>query len=165
VAGFTSGDGSFHFNVKTLEAKKGSSFAARVSLRFSINLHIRELEVIKGLANFFKSCGTEVPLCGSSPDSGIATAMLRREVLDKDLQYYNYYAVDKSVALQITKLSDIVNTVIPFFEKYPICGVKSLDFANFKEVANMITNKEHLAEEGYNRILEIKSNMNRERLW
>jgi hypothetical protein len=50
VAGFTSGEGSFNLIIRAPDTKKSSS----VSLRFSLNLHIREKEVIKGLINFFK---------------------------------------------------------------------------------------------------------------
>lgn len=43
IAGFVSGDGSF--NIKTTKVRTG-----KVQLRFAVNLHIREEEVIKGLA-------------------------------------------------------------------------------------------------------------------
>jgi len=122
----------------------------RVSLRFTINLHIREEQVIKGLATFFKLYETKVS----------KTA----HVIETDVKYNNIYILEKNVALQITKISDIVNTIIPFFEKYPIVGIKSLDFANFKKVADMVKNKEHLTSEGIKKILEIKSNMNQNRI-
>jgi LAGLIDADG endonuclease len=51
--------------------------------------------------------------------------------------------------------------IIPFFEKYLILGNKSLDFEDFKKVANIIKNKEHLTSDGFNNILNIKSGMNR----
>ena len=73
--------------------------------------------------------------------------------------------METTVGLQITKISDIVNTIIPFFEKYPIIGVKNLDFTYFKKAAIIIKNKEHLTPDGLNKILEIKSKMNRNRSW
>jgi LAGLIDADG endonuclease len=51
VAGFTSGDGSFHFNIK----KSNTNISHRVSLRFSINLNIRDAEVLKGLVTYFNT--------------------------------------------------------------------------------------------------------------
>ena len=72
---------------------------------------------------------------------------------------------DNTVSLAITKNSELIELIIPFFEKYPIQGVKSLDFADFKRVAMMIGAKEHLTIEGLNRILEIKLNMNKHREW
>jgi len=51
------------------------------------------------------------------------------------------YIVDDSVHLQVTNSSDIMNIIIPFFEKYPIQGIKSLDFADFKKVSEIIKKK------------------------
>ena len=70
---------------------------------------------------------------------------------------------DEAVNLQVINLSDIQKVVIPFFMKYPILGVKSLDFSDFCEVARMIEAKDHKTQEGYNRILDIKAGMNRGR--
>jgi len=68
-----------------------------------------------------------------------------------------------TVTLAITKTSELIEVIIPFFEKYPVQGLKSLDFSDFKKVAMMIDAKEHLTIEGLNRILEIKLNMNKHR--
>ena len=51
VAGFTSGDGSFHLNIKN----SLTNISHRVSLRFSINLNIRDAEVLEGLVHYFKT--------------------------------------------------------------------------------------------------------------
>ncbi len=139
ISGFISGEGSFQIITRSKDTS-ATSYARendfRTFLRFAVNLHIREEEVIKALALNFK----------------------RPE--DK-----NVYLSEKSVILQITKISDIINIVIPFFDKYPVFGIKSLDFADFKKVAFMIKSKEHLTQEGFNKILKIKSNMNQRREW
>jgi len=147
VAGFTSGDGSFHLITSTQDTDKGS----KVVLRFSINLNIREEELIKGLAIFFKSYDTKVS------NSSV--------IIDIEVKHKNIYILEKSVNLQITKISDIVNNIIPFFEKYPIVGIKSLDFSDFKIAAEIVKTKEHLTSEGFKKILKIKSNMNKNRSW
>lgn len=92
LSGFTSGDGSFHVVTRKTNSK------VVVFTRFSIHLHIRELEIIKELSKIFKLYETEV--------TGKATATVEN---------YNYYILNKSVILQITKNSDIVNTIIPFY--------------------------------------------------
>ena len=46
------------------------------------------------------------------------------------------------------------------FDKYPIKGVKALDYSDFKKVANLMYNKEHLTEEGLSKINSIKLSMN-----
>lgn len=145
VAGFTSGDGSFHLNIK----KSDTSVSNRVSLRFSINLNIRDAEVLKGLVIYFNTLNHKCT------------------VIKGNLNQENQY-VSKSyntVSFAITKTSELIEIIIPFFEKYPIQGVKSLDFEDFKKVAMLIDSKEHLTIKGLNRILEISLNMNKHREW
>jgi hypothetical protein len=50
ISGFTSGDGSFNLKIGSSAT---TSIGVRVQLRFGIGLHIRELDVIKGLAASF----------------------------------------------------------------------------------------------------------------
>jgi len=50
--------------------------------------------------------------------------------------------------------------IIPLFNQYEIQGQKKFDFYDFKKVADMISNKEHLTEKGYNEIMQIKKGMN-----
>lgn len=63
--------------------------------------------------------------------------------------------------LVVSKFNDITDIIIPFFDKYPIHGVKSLDYINFKEIALLIKEKDHLSIEGIEKIKRIKSNMNK----
>jgi hypothetical protein len=44
--------------------------------------------------------------------------------------------------------------------KYPLQGSKLLNFKDFKKVVEIVKVKEHLTEQGINKIKEIKSNMN-----
>jgi LAGLIDADG endonuclease len=127
IAGFVSGDGSF--NIKTTKVHTG-----KVQLRFAVNLHIREEQVIKGLAQFFNF----------------------------DINKYIYYT-DTSVAVQIVNTSDILNIIIPFFNEYEIKGAKELDFIDFKRAAEIVKSKDHLTEDGFKEILAIKDNMNLKR--
>nr|YP_010714096.1 LAGLIDADG homing endonuclease [Fuscoporia gilva]WDD39659.1 LAGLIDADG homing endonuclease [Fuscoporia gilva] len=141
VAGFTSGDGSFHLNIK----KSNSNLSHRVSLRFSINLNIRDAEVLKGLVTYFNTyTNNEVKVMLNQKNKYVSKS-------------------NNTVSLAITKTSELIEVLIPFFENYPIQGLKSLDFADFKKVAIMISAKEHLTIEGLNKILEIKSNKNKHR--
>jgi hypothetical protein len=50
VSGFISGDGSFNLKIGSSAT---TSIGVRTQLRFGITLHIRELDVIKGLAAYF----------------------------------------------------------------------------------------------------------------
>jgi len=50
----------------------------------------------------------------------------------------NIYKSREAIDFIITKIEDITNKFIPFFEKYKIIGVKALDFADFCEVAELV---------------------------
>jgi hypothetical protein len=144
IAGFTSGDGSFHLKIGKSAT---TSIGVRVQLRFSIILHIRELEVIKGLAKYFNLL---IPLTSESENIS-------------DIRYKNIDITIKTAGIQVTRLSDITDIIIPFFNKYPILGKRSLDFEDFKKVSQSIQNKEHLTAEGFDKIIKIKEAMNHNR--
>ena len=67
------------------------------------------------------------------------------------------------VTLSVTSFSEIFNIIIPFFDKYSIQGIKSLDYKDFKKVAFLMKDKIHLTDDGLNEILNIKNNMNSKR--
>jgi hypothetical protein len=62
--------------------------------------------------------------------------------------------------MKFSKFLDIVTIIIPFFNEYPVIGLKSLDFADFKKVYEIIADKKHLMSEGIAEIIKINSNMN-----
>ena len=84
----------------------------------------------------------------------------RDEQLMKSLIKYlncgNVYRHQDLSNLRVVKFSDLIEKIIPFFEK----GVKLLDFNDFKKVAELIENKEHLTTEGLDQIRKIKTSMN-----
>jgi hypothetical protein len=62
--------------------------------------------------------------------------------------------------LVITKFTTISEKIIPFFESYPLVGVKKNDYLDWCSVARLMSNKAHLTQEGLNLIRTIKSGMN-----
>ena len=75
----------------------------------------------------------------------------------------NIYKNGDAFDFRVSKLSDILNKIIPFFKKYPILGVKALDFADFCKAAELMKNKAHLTKDGLEQIRKIKAGMNRGR--
>lgn len=146
VSGFTSGDGSF--NLKT-GSSATTSIGVRVQLRFGIGLHIRELDVIKGLAAYFS----------------LLYPLRPKSIEVSNVKYKNITTTSKVVNFQVTKFSDIVNIIVPFFDKYPIQGQKALDFEDFKKVVEIMKTNDHLTVKGFEKILKIKEGMNLNRLW
>lgn len=74
-----------------------------------------------------------------------------------------HYPKDNSVRFRIQDISSIKNKVIPHFLKYPLRGTKYLDFLVFKEVFNIIENKDHLTDEGLNKLYILSKSMNKSR--
>ena len=72
----------------------------------------------------------------------------------------NVYFYREAIDYRIRKFSDLTDKVIPLFNKYPIIGVKSKDFADFCLVAELMKNQKHLTEEGLSKIRQIKAGMN-----
>lgn len=116
IAGFSSGDGSFNIKISN-SATTTTTKIGRVQLIFSIGLNIREKELIKSLAAYFK--------LGNYENVKMS---------------YIYYG-ENSVSLQVVKFSDICDIIIPFFKVYPIQGQKYFDFLDFIKVVNMLKNK------------------------
>jgi len=74
----------------------------------------------------------------------------------------NYYSWStRSLGeFQVKNFSDVLEYIIPFFEKYPISGIKYLDFADFCQVAELMKESKHLTKEGLEEIKRIKQQMN-----
>jgi hypothetical protein len=53
-----------------------------------------------------------------------------------------------------------IEVVISHFQKFPLLTEKLADFVLFKEVYNIIINKEHLTETGLRKIVARKASMN-----
>ena len=126
--------GDGSFNVKT-SSSISSKLGKRIQLRFGVGLNLRDKGLILGLATLFN--------------------------LE---QGKHVYTTNDSVHLEVSKFTDIVDIIIPFFNKYPIQGIKELDFSDFKKVAYIMENKGHLSLDGYNNIMNIKEGMNKNRL-
>lgn len=67
---------------------------------------------------------------------------------------------DGTVDFLVRDFSSISNIIIPHFLKYPLRGTKYLDFISFKEAFNIFDSREHLTEEGINKLNFISKNMN-----
>ena len=156
VAGFTSGDGSFYLKVLQQKSKFTENVSNIVRLNFKICLNIREEEVLKGLFNFFKLHQDKI--------FDLLTEDQKTKLEIKSPPIYTSFK-ESTVSLHISKFSDIINIIIPFFEQYPIIGQKNLDFLDFKIVSELVKTKSHLTSEGFKKIEEINSQMNQRRPW
>ena len=102
-----------------------------VQLSFQLTQHTRDIELINNLKEYLD--------CGQTT------------VYD-DHNFIKYV---------VSNISDIMEKVLPFFDKYSIVGVKSQDYEDFKQVVLMVKDKKHLTLEGLNLIKKIKEGMNK----
>jgi hypothetical protein len=97
------------------------------------------------------------------------TQHLRDEELISSFVEYldckNVYKQGEIVDFWVSKFEDIINKIIPFFEKYPLEGVKYKDFEDFRTVAYLMKNKAHLTFDGLEQIKKIKAGMNKGRIF
>lgn len=99
--------------------------------------------------------------------SFVVTQHVRDELLlQKFIEYFGcgiLYRKKEVFEYRVTKLSDFVEKILPFFEKYPILGIKSLDYQDFCKVVRLMQTQAHLSKKGVDEIITIKSGMNKGR--
>ena len=89
------------------------------------------------------------------------------ELFIKNLVEYfecgNFYYDHESLQFKVTKFKDLIEKVIPFFDKYKIIGEKAEDYQDFKKIADLIQKGTHLTTAGIDQIKTIKTKMNKGR--
>jgi LAGLIDADG endonuclease len=128
-------DGEGFFYVGVLKSKT-TKCGFSVSIEFSVSQHIRDELLLSKFIEYL-SCGN-ISKKSTRPDS---------------------------VIFMVRKFSDIKEKLIPFFQKFPLQGVKSMDFLDFCQVVKIIEDKSHLTFEGLKKIRSLKSGMNKGRIF
>jgi hypothetical protein len=105
-----------------------------VSLRFSITQDIRDEILLNNIVTYL-NCG----------------------------RYYKSPTRNEGQYL-VTVFSDINEKIIPLLNEYPLKGVKKQDYLDFVQIAELIKSKDHLTEEGVEKIKLIQNNMNKRRI-
>lgn len=105
-----------------------------VSLKFTVSQHSRDSVLLESFVNYL-GCGRYYP------------ASTRNEV---------YFIV--------SVFADINNKIIPLFREYPLIGNKKKDYLDFVKVAELLKSKDHLTNEGIEKIKILKDNMNSRRI-
>lgn len=72
------------------------------------------------------------------------------------------YKNRQNVVFVVKSIDEIVNVILPLFDKHPVRGGKLLAYNIFKEVSLMIKDKKHLTVEGTLKILKLAYFMNKE---
>lgn len=115
-------------------SKYGKGKLDGVSLSFKVSQHSRDESLLRSFVSFF-GCGL-----------------------------FNYHGKDKKAGVFIVrKFTDISDKILPFFEEHNIKGVKKEDFEDWSKVVKLIKSKDHLTEDGVEKIRKIKLGMNAQR--
>lgn len=89
-----------------------------------------------------------------------------RAILEEIKLYFggkgNIYKQGKdSIQYRISSLQDLINVIIPHFDKYPLITQKLADYLLWKELVNLMEKKEHLTIEGVQKIINLKASVNK----
>lgn len=112
---------------------KASKLGEAVWLKFILTQSSRDENLLKNFIEIFE--------CG--------------RFISKDAKNYGEFVVEK--------YSDVRDKIIPFFDNYPLYGVKKKNFLDLKKISKLMENKAHLTLEGLEKIKQIKSGMNKNR--
>ncbi len=67
---------------------------------------------------------------------------------------------DKTLKYEVRSLEDIVNKIIPHFEKYPLLSFKQKDFKLFKQICLLMQKNMHRNKNGLRKIVNLAFKMN-----
>jgi hypothetical protein len=128
ITGFTDAEACFSVN---FSENKKLKLGWRVQPNFRIELHTKDLDLLKSIQLFFKDIGE-----------------------------FGVNSTRESVFFQVRNLDDLVNIIIPHFDKYPLQSVKSIDYLLWKQCISLMVTKEHLTQAGLAKIVSIKGAIN-----
>ena len=99
------------------------------------------------------------------PSFAVAQNFDRREVLDLIQKYFGCGFMrrdygDKTLKLEVRRIDDLLEKIIPHFEKFPLLSAKQKDFLLFAEICKKIKNGEHLDPNKVREIIELSYRMN-----
>lgn len=133
VVGLTDGEGCFYVNISKSSAYRAGAF---VQLHFHLKMQERDRELLEMVRNTI----------------GCGEVYFQKEQRANHCQCYRY---------TVSAKRDILNTVIPFFKKYPLQSAsKRANFELFCQIATLVEEGKHLTIEGLEQIRELKSRMN-----
>lgn len=131
IAGFVDGEGSFHV---AIQRSAFVSLGWQVIPEFHVSQHESSRNVLE-LIQRVLGCGNLKPNHRHNPK-------------------------DKTWVLVVRSRKDLLNKVIPFFEKFKLRTVKRANFEKFAEIVREMTVGAHLESAGLVKILERAFSMN-----
>ncbi len=131
-AGYVDGEGSFHVAIQKI---KHVRFGYQLLPEFHVSQNLDYARVLSLIKNRL-GCGYIKPNNRSSK-------------------------TDKSWVYVVRDRQDLLQKVIPFFEKNNLVSPKHTDFEKFAYIVRQMAQKKHLKKEGFMKLLKIAFSMNR----
>lgn len=127
-------DGEGLFHVGVSKSRNTVS-GFSVSIEFSVSQHVRDELLLSKFAEYL-DCGN-ISKTTARPDS---------------------------ITFIVRKFNDIKEKVIPFFQRFPLQGIKAMDYQDFCAISKIMEDKSHLTPEGLKKLKSLKSGMNKGRM-
>jgi len=99
------------------------------------------------------------------PSFSVSQNMDKSEVIALFKDYFGCGSIrrdrsDKTVKFETRSVSDIVEKIIPHFEKHTLISAKRKDFQVFARICKKLYKQEHLMPKGFNEIVKLSCNLN-----
>ena len=131
LAGFADGEGCFYVGIVHAKTTK---FGWQVITEFRVSQNPQGKKILETFRERLQ-CGTIKP-------------------------NHRFSLTDHTSVFVVRDQSELLNKIVPFFERHPIQSDKRNQFEKFKIVLLMIQAKQHLTREGFEQIVQIASEMN-----
>lgn len=128
VTGFADAEGCFMLTIRR-DSRQASGW--RIEANFVINLHKRDVELLKLIQTYFGGVGR--------------ISKERNGCID----------------FTVSSINQIFTQVIPHFDKYPLITQKNADYLLFKEAVMIMKQGEHLTASGLQAIINIRATLNK----
>jgi len=131
IAGFIDGEGSFSVSIGNHKTLKRGK---EVRPEFEIELRADDREILERILVTI-GCG---------------------RIYDCSYERYGWYP---HVKYKITSSKDMKNFLFPFLDKNPLQAKKAKAYKWFKEIVLMVCDKLHLTDEGFDKIVNLRSQL------
>ena len=141
VIGFVDGEGCFSIGFirqPNRENRRGYRTGYQVAHEFAVTQGEQSVSSLHDLVTFF----------------GVGQVVVNRRHDNHRERMYRYV---------VRRRKDLLDTIIPFFQRYPLRTSKQRNFEKFAECVDLVERGRHLEAEGLIEIAEIAQTMNRQK--
>jgi hypothetical protein len=138
VTGFVDGEGCFSINFirqPNRVSRRGYKTGFQVAHEFAVTQGAKSADSLQLLAEFF----------------GVGAVYINNRYDNHREHIYRYC---------VRKRADLLQVIVPFFQRYPLRTSKQHDFMKFAQCLRLVQARSHLTTKGLIEILEVAETMN-----